>query len=67
MGVSPVRERNQETGIGYSLHFREKPLRAERSAGPSNAPARRKNGFLGDLRALSSSIRMMAPRDIPVF
>lgn len=67
MGVSSVGESHQKTGIGDSLHFREKPLRAERSAGPSMAPARRRNGLLGDFRALSSSIRMMAPRDIPVF
>jgi hypothetical protein len=65
MGVSPVCESNQKTSIGDSLHFREKPLRAERSVGPSMAPARRKNRFWGDFRALSSSIRMMAPRDIP--
>ena len=67
MGVSSVGESHQKTGIGDSPHFREKPLRAERSAGPSMAPARRRNGLLGDFRALSSSIRMMAPRDIPVF
>jgi hypothetical protein len=66
VGVSPVRESNQETGIGYSPHFREKPLRAERLAGPSIAPAKRKNGFPGDFRDFSRSMLMMAPRDTPL-
>jgi hypothetical protein len=52
MGVSSVGESHQKTGIGDSLHFREKPLRAERSAGPSMAPARRRNNLLGDFRVM---------------
>src|ERR1017187_9808657 len=44
MVVVAVAEANQETGIGYCLHGREKPLRLERSLGPSTAPARRRNG-----------------------
>lgn len=65
MEVSSIAECYQEASVRDGLHFREKPLRVERSAGPSTAPARRKNGRLGDFRALSSSIRTMPPRDSP--
>jgi len=44
MVVVAVAEANQETRIGYGLHGREKPLRRERSLGPSTAPAKRRNG-----------------------
>src|SRR5664280_2385349 len=65
MEVSSVAECYQKASVRDGLHFLEKPLRVERSGGPSTAPARRKNGRLGDFRALSSSIRTMPPRDSP--
>jgi hypothetical protein len=65
MEISPIPECYQEAGVRNGLHFREKPLRVERFAGPFTAPARRKNGLLDDLRALSSSILTMRLRDTP--
>src|SRR5260370_23757634 len=65
MDISPVPECYQEASVRNGLHFREKPLRVERSAGPFTAPARRKNGFLDDFRALSSSILTMRLRGTP--
>lgn len=67
MEVSSIPECHQEASVRDGLHFREKPLRIERSAGPSAAPARRMNGRLDDFRALSSSIRTMSLRDTPDF
>jgi hypothetical protein len=67
MEVSSIPKRHQKAGVRDGLHFREKPLRIERSSGPSTAPAKRKNGRLGDFRARSSSIRTMPPRDNPDF
>jgi hypothetical protein len=65
MEVSSIPERYQKASVRDGLHFREKPLRIERFAGPSTAPAKRRNGRLGDFRALSSSIRTMPPRESP--
>ena len=65
MEVCPISERYQETSVRNSLHFREKPLRVERPAGPTTAPANRENGLLDDFRALSSSIRTIRLRDTP--
>src|SRR5436309_311111 len=65
MEISPVPERHQEARVRDGLHFLEKPLRVERSAGPSMAPARCRNGFLDDFRALASSILTMWLRDTP--
>jgi hypothetical protein len=66
MEVCPIPECYQEASIRNGLHFREKPLRVERSLGPWTAPARSKNGFLEDFRALSSSIRTMRLRGTPI-
>ncbi len=38
-------ERHEKTRIRDGLHFRENPLRLDRSAGPEAVPARRINGF----------------------
>jgi hypothetical protein len=65
--VSSIPECYQKASVRDGLHFREKPLRVERSAGPSTAPARRKNGRLDGFRARSSSIRTMPLRDTPDF
>src|ERR1700680_775769 len=62
MVVSSISECYQEAGIRDGLHFREKPLRVERSGGPSTAPAKRRNACLDVFLALSSSIRTMRPR-----
>jgi hypothetical protein len=63
--VPSIPECYQKASVRDGLHFREKPLRIERFAGPSTAPAKRKNGRLDDFRALSSSVRTMLPRDSP--
>lgn len=39
--VVSVGKSDQEPGVGDPLHFREKPLREERSLGPRTLPARR--------------------------
>jgi hypothetical protein len=66
MQICPVSECYQEASVGNGLHFREKPLRVERSLGPSTAPARSRNGFMGVFRARSSSIRTMRLRGTPI-
>src|SRR5688572_12091122 len=60
MLIVAVGKCDEESGIGDSLHGREKPLRAERSLGPRTAPARRRN-VLGDpcFIAFSSWSRMI--------
>ena len=41
MPVVAVGKRDQQAGVGNSLHVRENPFRAERSFGPRTLPARR--------------------------
>jgi hypothetical protein len=66
MEVCPIPECYQEASIRMDLHLREKPLRVERSLGASMVPAKSKNGFLADFRALSSSIRTKRLRGTPI-
>ena len=54
MMVVSVSECNQKAGVGYTVHFLEKPFRAERSGGPEILPAKRRNGGCWVVRAFSS-------------
>ena len=55
VAVSPVRERDQESGVRYALHDREKPFRDERSLGPRTVPASRMNAWFEALAFAFSS------------
>ena len=56
--ILSVAESHQEARVGDRSHFREKPFRFERSAGPSTAPARRMKERLSALLAFSNSARI---------
>jgi hypothetical protein len=46
--VVSVGESNQESRVGDAPHFRENPLREERSLGPRTLPARRMKALSDD-------------------
>lgn len=67
VAISSIPKSHYKPGVRDGPHFREKPLRVERFAGPSTAPANRRNFCLDELRARSNSNRTIWPRAIPDF
>src|SRR5258708_28060243 len=66
MPVPPVGEGDQKPGVGYCLHFLEKPLREERLEAPVAEPARRRKACLSCARLFSICSRTICPCGRPV-
>jgi len=67
MRVPPVEKGDNEAGIGYAGLFREKPLRCDRSEGPSTLPASCRKGLPDSAcRAFSKASLTRLPRERPV-
>src|SRR5437868_13142084 len=67
--VVAIGEGEQKAGVSDAFHLREKPLRRERSAGPSTAPARLMKAWSLSLDsdfARSNCSRTIRPAGMPV-